>query len=123
MPTQKECVYVAYLFGQWLFHGRQNICICCENGIGQVASQDKTNLPVHGGRRVIGSRCVVNWSRGLVRGRGVRVNGGALVGDLGNIATIVVGCVPHCLDTTIREGHRVGALRNDLGLLKRSDSV
>ena len=76
-----------------------------------------------GGRRVIGSRCVVNWSRGVVRGRGVRVNGGALVGDLGNIATIVVGCVPHCLDTTIREGHRVGALRNDLGLLKRSDSV
>ena len=55
------------------------------------------------------SRGMVDWSRGVIGSRGIGVDGSALVGDLGHVPTIVVGRVAHCLDTPVREGHRIGA--------------
>ena len=56
-------------------------------------------------------RGVVNWSRGVVGGGGVGVDGGALVGHLGDVASVVVSGVAHCLNAAVREGHRVRALK------------
>jgi fibronectin-binding autotransporter adhesin len=52
---------------------------------------------------------------GLVgRGRGIRlslgVDGGALVGDLGDITVVVVGGVGHGLDSAVGKGNLVGSL-------------
>ena len=66
-------------------------------------------IPVHRRGRGVISRGVVDWSRGVVRSRSIGVDGCALVGNLGDIAAIVVRCVTHCLDSAVREGHRVGS--------------
>ena len=65
-------------------------------------------IPVDRGR--VMDRGVVNWSGGVIGGGGVGVDGGALVGHLGDVASVVVGGVAHCLNTAVREGHRVRAL-------------
>ena len=65
-------------------------------------------LPVDRGR--VMDRGVVNWSGGVVGGGGVGVDGGALVGHLGDVASVVVSGVAHCLNTAVREGHGVRAL-------------
>ena len=65
-------------------------------------------IPVDRGR--VMDRGVVNWSRGVIGGGGVGVDGGALVGHLGDVASVVVRGVAHCLNTAVREGHRVRAL-------------
>ena len=64
--------------------------------------------PVDRGR--VMDRGVVNWSGGVIGGGGVGVDGGALVGHLGDVASVVVSGVAHCLNTAVREGHRVRAL-------------
>ena len=66
-------------------------------------------VPVHRRGRGVISRSVVNWSRSVVRSWSIGVDCCALVGNLGDIAAIVVRCVAHCLDSAVREGHRVGA--------------
>ena len=68
------------------------------------------------------SRGMVDWRRGGIGSRGIGVDGSALVGDLGHVPTIVVGRVAHCLDTPVREGHRIGAWM-DGSSGSRSDSV
>ena len=48
---------------------------------------------------------MVDWSIG--------VHGCALVGNLCDIAAVVVGCVAHCLHSAVRESHRVGAYMDE----------
>ena len=55
---------------------------------------------------------VGSWSIWL----GLRVDGGALVGDLSDIAVDVVGSVLHVLDPAVRESHRVRARDNTVGI-------
>jgi len=59
---------------------------------------------------------MVDWRRGVIGSRGIGVDGSALVGDLGHVPTIVVGRVAHCLDTPVREGHRIGACDDTRGV-------
>ena len=55
---------------------------------------------------------VGSWSIWL----GLRVDGGALVGDLRHIAVDVVGSVLHVLDPAVREGDGVRAGHNTVGI-------
>ena len=55
---------------------------------------------------------VGSWSIWL----GLRVDRGALVGDLRHIAVDVVGSVLHMLDPAVRESHRVRARDNTVGI-------
>ena len=54
-------------------------------------------------------RGMVDWSRGMIRSWGIGVDGSAFVGNLGDVAAVVVGCVANCLHSAVREGHGVGA--------------
>ena len=55
------------------------------------------------------SRGMVDWSRGMIGSGGIGVDGRAFVGNLCDVAAIVVGCVTHCLNATVGESHRIGA--------------
>jgi len=55
------------------------------------------------------SRGMVDWS---MMDWGIGVDGSAFVGNLGDVAAVVVGCVAHCLHSAVRESHRVGACDN-----------
>ena len=52
----------------------------------------------------------MDWGigRGGSVGFGFRIDWGALVGDLGHVAVVVVGGVLDVLDSAVWQGHRVG---------------
>ena len=58
---------------------------------------------------MVGGRCI--WL-------GLGVDRGALVGDLSHIAVHMVSSVLHVLDPAIREGHRVRARDNTVGITR-----
>ena len=63
---------------------------------------------------------MVDWSRGMIGSWGIGVDGSALVGNLGDIPAIVVGCVTHCLDAAIGEGDGIGAWMHGSSEIKLS---